>query len=702
MQKLVFWLMVIAATLSLCDIAVLAEIPPHFLTLPFSDTKIKIQQGWIYTFDPNPNAHKGIDYVKGTIDQSNTWQSFDIIAAADGVAMQSSQPGKGYGTFVYIRHEEVDENGKNYFTIYAHLDSVESKIILKDRSDTNYNTWTPVKRGEVVGQAGDTGSTTGWVHLHFGLERSGYTQNKTDPYDLYANRKYYPGGSEYTGCGINHVWTTDFPSFPPSTDWPFYQRDLQNTGNNPDAATILNPKQDRSLIIEGVSSYAQPVVDEDIIYLASQDGKVYPIDMQRGVCLLPFDTGAEEIKVTPCLSNNKLYVLDSNNTLWVLNKKTLEVLGNCETGLDYYWQTSPQVWKNYILFTVGPYVFRVKDTTVNPSIQSIDSRRFISTKSEMYNFMATSAIKDGIIYSFNSACQVFAFDIESQNFDLLWHWLQFPAPQNPGNLKYLGNPKAVVLAGDILILKNNWRYDFTDPYPRENETGFFYGIDINTHNRILWAREFGLGSSSTVVKDNAIYPVGLFWKNYAIESTVYCLDPRTGSLLFDHGIRTNDDVELSIGGENMYLACWNFKKVFAVNFDPFEIRWQKHVPGFPFSAVVPVGNKVYLSLLDSQVIQSRERLLSLRSSPSHKITSSPNNNIIITSFSENYSEPGDVSGNGFVSGYDGALILQHIDGIITLTYEQQQTADVNHNGIVDHFDAMLIIDYVVGNIVSLP
>ena len=55
-----------------------------FLTLPFKDPDIKIQEGWIYTWDPDPDAHKGIDYIKGDVDDSNTWQSFDVVAAADG------------------------------------------------------------------------------------------------------------------------------------------------------------------------------------------------------------------------------------------------------------------------------------------------------------------------------------------------------------------------------------------------------------------------------------------------------------------------------------------------------------------------------------------------------------------------------------------------------------------------------------------
>ena len=188
---------------------------PKFLTLPFRDPDIKIQQGWIYTFNPDPNAHQGLDYIKGEIDNSSTWQSFDVVAAADGVAMQSTS--ETYGTFVLIRHNEIDSEGNNYFTLYAHLDNVTPKIVSKPKWDTGYSTWTPVKRGEVIGQAGSTGveGHPEWIHLHFEVNRGGYTQNRIDPYDLYNTRDFYPRGNNHTVCGSNYLWTTDPPNYCP-------------------------------------------------------------------------------------------------------------------------------------------------------------------------------------------------------------------------------------------------------------------------------------------------------------------------------------------------------------------------------------------------------------------------------------------------------------------------------------------------------
>jgi murein DD-endopeptidase MepM/ murein hydrolase activator NlpD len=196
---------------------------PRFLTLPFTDADIKVQQGWIYTWN-SKKPHHGIDYIKGTIDKSDTWQSFDVLAAADGWAMQSEQPGSTgvYGTFVFIRHDEKDQAGDDYFTLYAHLASVSGGIPYQGRHNINYNyndstKWKYVTRGEVIGTAGNIGASDTGIHLHFEVQAGGYTLGRTDPYDLYNTRDFYPDPrgnhpDNYKGCGPNYLWTTDPPT----------------------------------------------------------------------------------------------------------------------------------------------------------------------------------------------------------------------------------------------------------------------------------------------------------------------------------------------------------------------------------------------------------------------------------------------------------------------------------------------------------
>jgi len=90
----------------------------------------------------------------------------------------------------------------------------------------------------------------------------------------------------------------------------------------------------------------------------------------------------------------------SGNWIWQFDIKA-------RWGYDYYWQTAPQIWENYVCFTIGPHPIFIKDTVANAS------QKPSITQAEQYDFMATSAIKDGVFYCYNFNCALVAFDIES-------------------------------------------------------------------------------------------------------------------------------------------------------------------------------------------------------------------------------------------------------------------------------------------------
>ncbi|WP_069132793.1 M23 family metallopeptidase [Rhodohalobacter halophilus] len=107
---------------------------------------------------PKPNAlitspfgprwgrpHEGIDLDANRGD--------DVLAAADGVIEETSSTAS-YGRKIVIRH------GREYTTVYAHL----NRILVKEGDR--------VRRGQVIGQAGNSGIVTG-VHLHFEVRRDG-------------------------------------------------------------------------------------------------------------------------------------------------------------------------------------------------------------------------------------------------------------------------------------------------------------------------------------------------------------------------------------------------------------------------------------------------------------------------------------------------------------------------------------------------
>ena len=170
--------------------------PRHFLELPFAgDLAMKIQQGW----------HGGIDYIKGEkLDYPDTWQSFGVLASADGQAC--ANPSSRQGQAVFIKHKTASGT---YYTYYGHL---RSRIAGIPDCTGEYAGEVAVEAGQQIGIAGASGvdpvecnPAKKCIHLHFGVTAPG---GLVDPYDLYKKREDYPDPNFTNGktCGPNYLW----------------------------------------------------------------------------------------------------------------------------------------------------------------------------------------------------------------------------------------------------------------------------------------------------------------------------------------------------------------------------------------------------------------------------------------------------------------------------------------------------------------
>ncbi len=101
--------------------------------------------------------HEGIDFTAtvGT----------DVYATGDGVVSQAERSFGGYGNIITINH------GFGYETVYAHLSRLGVRRGEK------------VKRGQVIGQVGNTGKSTA-PHLHYEVHKGG---KPIDPVNFFFN-----------------------------------------------------------------------------------------------------------------------------------------------------------------------------------------------------------------------------------------------------------------------------------------------------------------------------------------------------------------------------------------------------------------------------------------------------------------------------------------------------------------------------------
>lgn len=121
-------------------------------------TRVASGYGWrIHPIYKTQKLHTGMDFTApvGT----------EIYATGNGVVNKIEMDGRGYGNNVTINH------GFGYETLYGHM----SKITVRSGQK--------VKRGDLIGYVGNSGSSTG-PHLHYEVRKN---SNPINPVNFYYN-----------------------------------------------------------------------------------------------------------------------------------------------------------------------------------------------------------------------------------------------------------------------------------------------------------------------------------------------------------------------------------------------------------------------------------------------------------------------------------------------------------------------------------
>lgn len=119
----------------------------------------RVASGWGYRYDPiyhTRRFHEGMDFTApiGT----------DIFVTGNGTVSEAGWQ-QGYGNSVKIDH------GFGYETFYAHMSEIDVAV------------GQSVTRGEIIGQVGNTGKSTG-PHLHYEVHYKGQKMNPQNYYFL--------------------------------------------------------------------------------------------------------------------------------------------------------------------------------------------------------------------------------------------------------------------------------------------------------------------------------------------------------------------------------------------------------------------------------------------------------------------------------------------------------------------------------------
>jgi murein DD-endopeptidase MepM/ murein hydrolase activator NlpD len=121
-------------------------------------TRVASGYGWrIHPIYKTEKLHTGMDFTASV--------GTDIYATGNGTVVKVEKDGRGYGNTVIINH------GYGYETLYGHM------------SKFNVRPGQKVKRGDLIGFVGNSGSSTG-PHLHYEVRKNG---NPVNPVNFYYN-----------------------------------------------------------------------------------------------------------------------------------------------------------------------------------------------------------------------------------------------------------------------------------------------------------------------------------------------------------------------------------------------------------------------------------------------------------------------------------------------------------------------------------
>lgn len=348
--------------------------------------------------------------------------------------------------------------------------------------------------------------------------------------------------------------------------WPMFHRDLTHTGYS--NSTAPNTNQLGWSYTTGGAVESSPAILNDVVFVGSDDGRVYALGASNGTLLWSYTTGGS-VSSSPAVFGGVVFVGSQDRNVYALNASTGALLWNYTTvGGEVY--SSPAAVNGMVFVSAG---FRTY--ALNASTGTLIWSR--ATSSYMWS---SPAVADGVVFVGSLDKSVYALNASTGA--LLWNYTTggqiYSSPAVVGDVVYVGS------------------YDNN-----------VYALDA-TDGSFLWSYTTGGQIHSSPAVANGIVFVGS--KDY----NVYALDASTGSFLWNYA--TGGIVESSpaaVGG--IVFVGSHDCQFYALNASTGALVWSYPTGGWIISSPAVANGTLFVGSNDHNVYAFGQLPLSVAISP---------------------------------------------------------------------------------------
>ncbi len=308
-------------------------------------------------------------------------------------------------------------------------------------------------------------------------------------------------------------------------EWAMFRHDLGRSGTTDPSGTL--PQGTLKWVFStGAPILSSPAVADGIVYIGSQDGRLYALDAHSGEKLWDFKT-KPVIKSSPAVADGVVYFGASDWYVYALDAVTGEKLWDFETEGPVV--SSPVVANGIVYIGSGS---KYTESKFSYAINARDGRLRLRFKS-LYSVFSSPAVSDETVYFSDSRGYLYAVDGNARS----WPWeheikstwiflwirgllvfdfslLPTPTPQS-GLLWGLRLSNA---ANSSPIVSDDTLYIGSD--------NKLVAVDLQSHQKRWEFEAEGRVSSSPALVDTTIY-VG------SEDGRLYAVDATTGEKLWD-------------------------------------------------------------------------------------------------------------------------------------------------------------------------